>query len=91
METIEIQQAIESALPGAKVYLEGEGCNFSAIVVSEDFQGLPLVKRQQKVLVPVTDWIASGALHAFSVKTYTLPEWENRQVAAAGGLVQLQE
>lgn len=90
METSEIQQAIETAIPEATVYLEGEGCNFSAIVVSEEFQGLPLVKRQQKVLEPVTPWLASGALHAFSVKTYTLVEWENRQVAAAGGLVQLQ-
>ncbi|MCX7113449.1 MAG: BolA/IbaG family iron-sulfur metabolism protein [Proteobacteria bacterium] len=90
METIEIQQAIEAALPEAQVYLEGEGCNFSAIVVSEAFHGLPLVKRQQKVLAPVTPWLASGALHAFSVKTYTAAEWDNRQAAAAGGLVQIQ-
>ena len=90
METSELQQAIEAAIPEAQVYLEGEGCNFSAIVISEEFQGLPLVKRQQKVLAPVTDWLASGALHAFSVKTYTSAEWENRQVAAAGGLVQIQ-
>ena len=91
METIEIQQAIEAAIPAARVYLEGEGCNFSAIVVSDAFHGLPLVKRQQKVLAPVTDWIASGALHAFSVKTYTAAEWENRQAAVTGGLVQIQE
>ena len=90
METSEIQQAIESAIPEAKVYLEGEGCNFSAIVVSEAFQGLPLVKRQQTVLAPVSAWLASGTLHAFSVKTYTSAEWENRQAAASGGLVQLQ-
>jgi len=90
METMEIQQAIETAIPEAQVYLEGEGCNFSAIVVSEVFQGLPLVKRQQTVLAPVSHWLSSGALHAFSVKTYTLAEWENRQAAAAGGLVQIQ-
>ncbi len=91
METSEIQQAIETSIPESRVYLEGEGCNFSAIVISEEFQGLPLVKRQQKVLNPVTHWLASGALHAFSVKTYTSAEWENRQLASAGGLVQIQE
>jgi acid stress-induced BolA-like protein IbaG/YrbA len=90
MENLEIQQAIEAAIPEAQVYLEGEGCNFSAIVVSEDFHGLPLVKRQQTVLAPVSHWISTGALHAFSVKTYTSTEWENRQTAAAGGLVQIQ-
>ena len=47
MNTDELQQAIEVALPGAKVYLEGEGCEFSALVISEAFQGLSPVKRQQ--------------------------------------------
>jgi len=89
METSEIQRAIEQAIPGALVFLEGEGCDFSAIVISDGFQGLSMVKRQQMVLAPVSDWLASGALHAFSVRSYTPSEWENRQAATAG-LVQIQ-
>lgn len=90
MESSVIQQAIEQALPGALVFLEGEGCDFSAIVINDGFQGLSTVKRQQAVLAPVTGWIASGELHAFSVKTYTASEWEDRQAIAAGSLVQIQ-
>ena len=90
METSDIQQAIEQAIPAALVFLEGEGCDFSAIVISDSFLGLSQVKRQQMVLAPVSDWLASGALHAFSVKAYTAVEWENRQAAAAGSLVQIQ-
>lgn len=90
MRSEEIRQAIESAIPGAQVYLEGEGCDFSAIVISEGFAGLPPVKRQQSVLAPVTVWLSSGALHAFSVRAYTPEEWANRQSGAAGGLVQIQ-
>lgn len=90
METSQIQQAIETELPDAKVYLEGEGCDFSAIVISEAFQGLATVKRQQQVLAAVAGWLATGELHAFSVKTYTETEWANQQAAAAGGLVQIQ-
>ena len=90
METSEIQQAIETALPEAKVFLEGEGCDFSAIVIANAFFGLSMLKRQQMVLTTVTDWIASGALHAFTVKAYTPEEWDNRQLAASGGLVQIQ-
>jgi monothiol glutaredoxin len=90
MEVADIQQALEQALPAAQVFLEGEGCDFSAIVISDSFQGLALVKRQQTVLAPVSDWLLSGALHAFSVKAYTPEEWEARQAAAAGGLVQIQ-
>ncbi len=89
METSDIQQAIEQAIPDSLVFLEGEGCDFSAIAISDSFQGLSLVKRQQMVLAPVSDWLASGTLHAFSVKAYTVVEWENRQAAAAG-LVQIQ-
>ena len=87
MDTGQIQHAIEAALPGAQVYLDGEGCDFSAIVISEAFAGLPAVKRQQQVLAAVAGWLATGELHAFSVKTYTVAEWENRQSAA--GLVQI--
>ena len=90
METTDIQHAIEQAIPGADVFLDGEGCDFSAIVISESFQGLSPVKRQQMVLAPVTDWLSGGTLHAFSVKAYTAAEWESRQAAAAGGLLQIQ-
>jgi acid stress-induced BolA-like protein IbaG/YrbA len=88
METGQIQQAIETALPAAQIYLEGEGCDFAAIVVSDAFAGLSTVKRQQQVLAAVAGWLATGELHAFSVKAYTGAEWEDRQAAA--GLVQMQ-
>lgn len=90
METRAIQAAIEHAIPEARVFLEGQGCDFSAIVISASFAGLPPVRRQQQVLAPLTDWLTSGALHAFSVKTYTPGEWADREAAAAGGLVQIQ-
>lgn len=90
MESQDIQTAIETAIPGALVFLDGEGCDFSAIVISDSFQGVSQVKRQQEVLASVSEWLATGALHAFSVKTYTGPEWDNRQAAASGGLVQIQ-
>lgn len=88
MEISDIQKAIEQALPDSQVFLEGEGCDFTAIVISDSFQGLSLVRCQQMVLAPVSDWLTSGALHAFSVKAYTAAEWENRQSVA--GLVQIQ-
>lgn len=86
MDIAEIQQAIEAAVPDAQVMLEGEGCNFSAAVVSDNFQGVPLVKRQQQVLAAVAPWIATGALHAFTVKAHTKAEWHSRQTAAGMSL-----
>lgn len=82
MDRSQILQAIEAALPGARVWLEGEGCDFTATVVSEAFAGLPPVKRQQQVLAAVAGWLASGELHAFTVKAHTGAEWAARQPAA---------
>lgn len=90
MDARDIQAAVERAVPGARVFLEGEGCEFTAIVVSDGFDGLSPVRRQQAVLAGVADWLASGALHAFSVRAYTAAEWDARQAAASGGLVQIQ-
>jgi len=88
MDASAIEQAIVQAIPDAQVFLEGEGCNFTAIVISDEFQDLSLVKRQQRVLQPVSHWISSGALHAFSLKVYTVEEWSNRQLASGLGQVQ---
>ncbi|MCU0782237.1 MAG: BolA/IbaG family iron-sulfur metabolism protein, partial [Akkermansiaceae bacterium] len=60
------------------------------IVISARFAGLTPVKRQQQVLAPVTEWLTTGALHAFSVKTYTPEEWAQHQAATAAGLVPIQ-
>lgn len=88
MDSAIIQAAIVQAIPEAEVFLDGEGCDFTAWVISDSFHGVAQVKRQQRVLAPVSDWLASGALHAFTVKAYTPAEWQARQSAA--GLVQIQ-
>jgi acid stress-induced BolA-like protein IbaG/YrbA len=90
MDIQPIEQAIAAALPEAQIYLEGEGCDFTAIVISDSFQGLSPVKRQQQILATVAGWLATGELHAFTVRAYTEAEWANQQAAAAGGLVQIQ-
>jgi acid stress-induced BolA-like protein IbaG/YrbA len=86
VETSEVRNLIETSIPGCRVWVDGEGCSFSVIVVSDGFEGLSPVKRQQQVLAAVKEPLATGALHAMTVKAYTSAEWE-RQGAAATGLV----
>lgn len=88
MEISEVRGLIESAIPGCRVAVEGEGCNFSVRVVSEAFEGLNTVRRQQKVLAAVREPLSTGALHAISMKVYTPAEWED-QKPADSGLVQI--
>lgn len=87
MDISEVKGLIEAALPDCRVAVEGEGCNFSVVVVSEAFQDLSPVRRQQKVLAAVREPLASGALHAISMKVFTPAEAREGGVA---GLVQIE-
>jgi acid stress-induced BolA-like protein IbaG/YrbA len=78
MLTDEIQQAIKTCFPDAAINLDGEDCSFKATVISDGFEGLSPVKRQQQVLATVHDKLTNGELHAFSVSAFTLAEWESK-------------
>ena len=83
MEIAEVRGLIEAGLPDCELFVEGEGCNFSVVVVAEAFAGLSPVKRQQKVLGTVRAPLATGALHAISMKVYTPSEWSREQAKAS--------
>lgn len=76
MDPEEVKRLIQAGLPGCEVMVKGDGSHFDAVVVGEVFAGQSLVKQQQLVYATVNDKIASGELHALSIKTYTPAEWE---------------
>ena len=76
MEIAEVCSLIEKGLSNCRTSVSGEGCNFSAVIVSEDFEGLRTVQRQQKVLSSVSAQLSTGELHALSMKVYTPSEWQ---------------
>lgn len=82
MELSEVCQLIKAGIPGCEVLVSGEACNFSVIVVAETFAGLSLLKRQQAVLEMVKAPLATGELHAISMKVYTPDEWLKQQRSA---------
>lgn len=71
MNSSEVKALLESAIEGCQVKAEGEGCNFQLTLISDAFNGLSTVKRQQLVYSHLQDAIASGAIHAVTMKTYT--------------------
>ncbi|MDD5034581.1 MAG: BolA/IbaG family iron-sulfur metabolism protein [Methylococcaceae bacterium] len=75
MEIAEVRTLIESGIPGCELTVLGEGCNFSVVVVGEAFEGMNPVQRQQRVLATVKEPLATGELHAISMKVYTPGEW----------------
>lgn len=77
MQPSDVKTLLESRIDGCDFYIQGEGCNFQVVAVGEVFTGLNPVKRQQLIYAALSDEIASGALHAVSIKTYTPDQWQN--------------
>ena len=90
LTSLEVEQLVQQGIPEAKVLVEGEGCDLLITVVSEQFIDLALVKKQQLVMATLKEPLASGKLHAVSVKAYTPDEWQALQVNKAPGLLQIQ-
>ena len=60
-------------------------------VVSEKFSGLSMVKQQQGVMASLTEPLATGRLHAVTIKSYTPSQWQEKRAAAGNnGLLQIQ-
>jgi acid stress-induced BolA-like protein IbaG/YrbA len=75
METSVVEQLIRAGLPDAEVQVTGDGSHFDAVVVSPAFAGLTPIKKQRLVMDTVRTEIASGELHALSIKTFTPEQW----------------
>lgn len=75
MHAEEVKQIIEQQLSGCEVITAGEGCDFQITVIGEMFEGLTPVKKQQLVYACLNKQIASGAIHAITIKTFTPAQW----------------
>lgn len=76
MQVEEIKALIESAIPESEAQVQLEGNHAHLVIVSSSFEGLNPVKKQQLVYGCLQESIASGAIHAVHMKTYTPSQWE---------------
>lgn len=74
MNPNELIERIQAIIPDAEVTPSGEGCSFNLTVISTSFAGEPLLKRHRRVMAALNELIASGALHAVTLKTHTPEE-----------------
>ncbi|MEJ2060544.1 MAG: BolA/IbaG family iron-sulfur metabolism protein [Gammaproteobacteria bacterium] len=80
----EIIARVGALHPGAVIDVAGEDCSFELYVISEDFAGKNTLERQRPILALFNEELASGKLHALSVKARTPAEQ-----SAQSGLVQI--
>lgn len=74
MEADQIQQLLATELPECTVTVEGGGGKFLVTAVGEVFAGLNAVKRQQAIYKILNQHIASGAIHAVTMRLQTEAE-----------------
>lgn len=79
METSEIKKLIEDGIANAEAIVTGDGGKYEATVISAAFDGLSMLKEHQLVYKTVNAQIASGELHALTIKAYTPEEWEQNK------------
>ncbi|KAA0692480.1 BolA family transcriptional regulator [Halopseudomonas laoshanensis] len=78
MQAVEVKKLIEAQLADTQVEVDGEGCNFQLLVISDSLAALSPVKRQQQIYALLNEQIADGSIHAVSMKFFTREAWDNR-------------
>ncbi|ABD82428.1 BolA family protein [Saccharophagus degradans] len=79
MNQDDIKALIESSIPESQVQAQIDGSHVHLVVVSPAFEGLMPVKKQQLVYACLQDSIASGAIHAVHMQTFTPAQWAEKQ------------
>ena len=76
MQSQDVKTLLDERLESCDFHVRGEGCDFQVIAVGEVFASLTPVRRQQFIYEALTNEIASGEIHAVSIKTYTPAQWQ---------------
>jgi acid stress-induced BolA-like protein IbaG/YrbA len=75
MTVDEIKALLEANIPDAEILVEGAGGKFTVTVVTDRFDGMRPVAKQQLVYGPLNPHIATGEIHAVTMRTLTKEEW----------------
>lgn len=86
----EVETLILGNYPDAQIAIEGQGCNLTVRVISGQFADQSMVKQHQGVMATLTEPLASGRLHAVTLKTFTPEQWQAQMPDAKPGLLQIQ-
>jgi len=71
MTTEEIENMLAETFTGARIAATGGDGSYQVLIVSDVFEGLNAVKRQQSVYRVLNPHIASGAIHAINMQLMT--------------------
>jgi acid stress-induced BolA-like protein IbaG/YrbA len=74
----DVKTLLKEVFDSADIRVEGDGHKCTMTVISNQFEGLNSVKRQQAVYQVIKPLLAEGRLHAVTIRTLTLIESQTR-------------
>ncbi|WP_100644525.1 BolA family protein [Alteromonas facilis] len=80
MTNEQIELLLKSALNLSEVHVQSDGSHVRVIAVSDVFDDMSRVKKQQYVYAPLKDMIADGSLHAVTIKTFNTEQWRRERM-----------
>ena len=83
MYSEQLTQILKEAFPEADVAVSGQAGKFDLRIVDDQFDGKRTVTRQQAVYAPLNSYIASGAVHAVTIRAMTKDEWRKASLFGA--------
>ena len=75
MDPDQIKQLLDVELSQSEITVEGGDGKYLVTVVSNLFDGLNAVKRQQRIYQVLNEHISSGAIHAITMRLFTVEEF----------------
>ena len=70
----QIQEGLTASFQEAEISVDVDGNRCLVRIVSQEFEGLRPVQRQQRVYACLNDLISSGELHAVTIQAHTPSE-----------------
>lgn len=75
MTADELKSIIAAGLPCERLEVDGDGRHWSALIVSQEFEGKRPIQRHQRVYATLGARMHTDEVHALSMKTLTPAEW----------------
>ncbi|MFT5541604.1 MAG: acid stress-induced BolA-like protein IbaG/YrbA [Glaciecola sp.] len=80
MTNEEIASLLRTKLDLNDVKVKSEGSHFQIIAIDDCFEEMSRVKKQQLIYGPLSDKIADGTMHAITIKTFSVDQWQREKL-----------
>ena len=83
MNSEQLTEILKTAFPEAEVTVSGQAGKFELRIIDYQFEEKRTVARQQAVYAPLNSYIASGEVHAVTIRAMTKEEWRKASLFGA--------